>query len=59
MLMPTDLVILLAALIISWLVFIALIKVVKTTISTAIRLRDSFASRHRRNCACTPASIWD
>lgn len=38
MLMPTDLIILLAALIVSWLVFTALIKVVKTTVSTAIAI---------------------
>lgn len=36
--MPTDLVILLAALIVSWLVFTALIKIVKTTVSTAIAI---------------------
>ncbi len=36
--MPTDLIILIAALIVSWLVFTALIKVVKTTVSTAIAL---------------------
>ncbi len=32
--MPTDILILIAALIMSWLVFTALIKVVKTTVST-------------------------
>lgn len=36
--MPIDLLILVAALIISWLIFTALIKVVKTTISTAIAI---------------------
>jgi len=36
--MPTDLLILIAALIVSWLVFTALIKIVKTTISTAIAI---------------------
>ena len=36
--MPTDLLILLAALIVSWLVFTALIKIVKTTVSTAITI---------------------
>lgn len=36
--MPTDLIILIAALIVSWLVFTALIKVVKTTFSTAIAI---------------------
>lgn len=36
--MPTDLIILIAALIVSWLVFTALIKVVKTTVSTAIAI---------------------
>ena len=36
--MPTDLLILIAALIVSWLVFTALIKIVKTTVSTAIAL---------------------
>ena len=34
--MPTDLLLLIAALIVSWLVFTALIKVVKTTLTTAI-----------------------
>ena len=36
--MPTDLVILIAALIVTWLVFTALIKVVKTTVTTAIAI---------------------
>lgn len=36
--MPIDLLILIAALIVSWLVFTALIKVVKTTVSTAIAI---------------------
>lgn len=36
--MPTDLLILIAALIVSWLVFTALIKIVKTTVSTAIAI---------------------
>lgn len=36
--MPTDLIILIAALIVSWLMFTALIKVVKTTFSTAIAI---------------------
>lgn len=36
--MPTDLLILIAALIVSWLVFSALIKVLKTTVSTAIAI---------------------
>lgn len=36
--MPIDLLILIAALIISWLIFTALIKVVKTTVSTAIAI---------------------
>lgn len=35
---PTDLLILIAALIVSWLVFSALIKVLKTTVSTAIAI---------------------
>ncbi len=34
--MPVELIILIAALIVSWLVFTALIKLVKTTVSTAI-----------------------
>lgn len=38
MFMPTDLIILLAALIVSWLVFTALIKIVKTTVSTALAI---------------------
>lgn len=36
--MPTDLIILIAALIVFWLVLAALIKVVKTTVSTAIAI---------------------
>ena len=36
--MPLELIILVAALIVSWLVFAALIKVVKTTVSTAIAI---------------------
>ena len=36
--MPIDLLILIAALIVSWLIFTALIKVVKTTASTAIAI---------------------
>lgn len=36
--MPTDLLILIAALIVSWLIFTALIKVLKTTVSTAIAI---------------------
>ena len=36
--MPIDLLILIAALIVSWLIFTALIKVVKTTVSTAIAI---------------------
>ena len=36
--MPTDLLILITALIVSWLVFTALIKLVKTTVSTAIAI---------------------
>jgi len=36
--MPVELIILIAALIVSWLVFTALIKVVKTTVSTAIAI---------------------
>ena len=34
--MPTDLLLLIAALVVSWLIFTALIKVVKTTVTTAI-----------------------
>ncbi len=34
--MPTELIVLIAALIVAWLVFQALIKVLKTTVSTAI-----------------------
>jgi predicted neutral ceramidase superfamily lipid hydrolase len=33
---PLDLVLLIAAIVVSWLVFIALIKVVKTTVTTAL-----------------------
>jgi uncharacterized membrane protein (UPF0182 family) len=36
--MPVELIILIAALIVSWLVFTALIKLVKTTVSTAIAI---------------------
>lgn len=36
--MPVELIILIAALILSWLVFTALIKVVKTTVSTALAI---------------------
>lgn len=36
--MPVELIILIAALILSWVVFTALIKVVKTTVSTAIMI---------------------
>ncbi len=36
--MPIELIILIAALILSWVVFTALIKVVKTTVSTAIAI---------------------
>ena len=36
--MPIELIILVAALIVSWLVFTALVKVVKTTVSTAITI---------------------
>lgn len=36
--MPVELIILIAALIVSWLVFTALIKVVKTTVTTAIAI---------------------
>lgn len=36
--MPIDLLILIAALIVSWLIFTALIKVLKTTVSTAIAI---------------------
>lgn len=36
--MPTELIILIAALIVSWLVFTALIKLVKTTVQTAIAI---------------------
>ena len=36
--MPIELIILIAALILSWVVFTALIKVVKTTVSTAITI---------------------
>lgn len=36
--MPIDLLILIAALIVSWLIFTALIKVLKTTVSTAISI---------------------
>lgn len=36
--MPVELIILIAALILSWVVFTALIKVVKTTVSTAITI---------------------
>ena len=36
--MPIELIILIAALIVSWLVFTALVKVVKTTVSTAITI---------------------
>jgi hypothetical protein len=34
--MPTDLILLVGAIVISWLVFTALLKVVKTTITTAL-----------------------
>jgi predicted neutral ceramidase superfamily lipid hydrolase len=34
--MPLDLILLLAAIVVSWLVFTALIKVVKTTVTTAL-----------------------
>ncbi|AFY55791.1 hypothetical protein Riv7116_3329 [Rivularia sp. PCC 7116] len=34
--MPTELIVLIAALIVAWLVFQALIKVLKTTLSTAV-----------------------
>ena len=34
--MPTELIVLIAALIVAWLVFQALLKVLKTTLSTAI-----------------------
>lgn len=36
--MPADLIILIAAVIVSWLVFTALIKIVKTTATTAISI---------------------
>jgi len=36
--MPTDLILLLAALIISWLIFTWLVKIVKLTVSTALTL---------------------
>lgn len=36
--MPVELIILIAALVVSWLVFTALIKVVKTTVTTAIAI---------------------
>ncbi|MBW4575531.1 MAG: hypothetical protein KME08_09645 [Aphanothece sp. CMT-3BRIN-NPC111] len=36
--MPIELIILIAALIVSWLVFTVLIKLVKTTISTAVAI---------------------
>lgn len=36
--MPTDLIIVIAALVVSWLVFTALIKVVKTTFTTAVAI---------------------
>ncbi|PPS46079.1 hypothetical protein B1A85_01010 [Chroococcidiopsis sp. TS-821] len=36
--MPIDLIILIAALIVAWLVFTALIRVVKTTLSTALTI---------------------
>lgn len=36
--MPAELIILIAALFVSWLVFTALIKIVKTTVSTAIAI---------------------
>jgi len=38
MLVPIDLIILIAALIVAWLVFTALIRVVKTTLSTALTI---------------------
>jgi len=36
--MPVEVIILIAALVVSWLVFTALIKIVKTTFSTAIAI---------------------
>lgn len=36
--MPVELIIIIAALIVSWLVFTALLKLVKTTVSTAIAI---------------------
>ena len=36
--MPLNLIILIAAVVVSWLVFTALLKVVKTTVSTAIAI---------------------
>jgi predicted neutral ceramidase superfamily lipid hydrolase len=36
MMIPLDLVLLIAAIVVSWLVFTALIKVVKTTVTTAL-----------------------
>ena len=36
--MPVELIILIAAVIVSWLVFTALIKIVKTTVTTAIAI---------------------
>lgn len=36
--MPVELVVLIAAVIVSWLVFTALIKIVKTTVTTAIAI---------------------
>lgn len=36
--MPVELIIIIAALIVSWLVFTALIKLLKTTVSTAIAI---------------------
>ncbi len=36
--MPLELIILIAAIVVSWLVFTALIKIVKTTVTTAIAI---------------------
>ena len=36
--MPVELIILIAALVVSWLIFTALIKVVKTTVTTALAI---------------------
>ena len=36
--MPVELIILIAALVVSWLVFTALVKIVKTTVTTAVAI---------------------